>query len=202
MTTPRIRFTKVREVHSPTRNNVGDAGLDFYMPTDLSISDLINANSEKANYDSYAVQGSYSCILNDGKVESLVIGPHTRVVIPSGVRVLLEPSDSMMQVNNKSGRSTKQGLIFTAQVCDSPYTGEYHIGIYNTSEHPQMIKAGEAVVQFIHIPVFSTIPEEITLKEYKSIAESWGTRGSKGMGSGNNKARETNYSRPEDIEGD
>lgn len=30
---------------------------------------------------------------------------------------------------NKSGVATKDGLTFTAEIVDSPYTGEMHIGI-------------------------------------------------------------------------
>lgn len=187
----RIRFTKVREVNSPTRNNKGDAGLDFYMPTNLTLTDMANANEKsEVKYSSIIRRsGSYSASFKEGKIDKLFIAPNTRVVIPSGIKVLLEPANSMLQVNNKSGRSTKQGLIFTAQVCDSPYTGEYHIGIYNTSEKVQEIKAGEAVVQFVHIPVFDTTPEEISNAEFDQHAETWGTRGDNGMGSGNNQKK-------------
>lgn len=183
----RFRFTKVREVHSPTRNNEGDAGLDFYIPTNLTLSDLFNANSkaEDVSYSSKAVgEGTYGVIMSGGKISKIFIGPHTRILIPSGIKVLLEPKESMMQANNKSGRSTKQGLLFTAEVCDSPYTGEYHIGIYNSSRKAQELIAGEPIVQFVHVPVLIDVPEEISNKEYDKEAESWGTRGSKGFGSG------------------
>lgn len=187
MAKSRFRFTKVRSVKAPTRNNQGDAGLDFYMPEDLTLSDLLNANSavDDVEYNkNIASEGSYSVSVSDGKVQELYIGPKTRVLIPSGIRALLEPVASMMQANNKSGRSTKKGLIFTAEVCDSPYTGEYHIGVYNTSSKTQTIKAGEAVVQFVHVPVYLTDPEEISVEDYEVEAKNWGTRGTKGFGSG------------------
>ena len=94
----------------------------------------------------------------------------------------------MMQVNNKSGRSSKQGFVFTAQVCDSPYTGEYHLGVLNTSGVTQSLKADNAVVQMVHVPVYLTEPEEITLDEYNAASKDWGTRQEKGIGkSSNNK---------------
>ena len=31
-----IKFIRVREVHVPTRANAGDAGIDFYIPTNLN----------------------------------------------------------------------------------------------------------------------------------------------------------------------
>lgn len=187
MAKSRFRFTKVRSVKAPTRNNHGDAGLDFYMPEDLTLSDLLNANSAAGDVsykNNIASEGSYSISVSDGKVQELYIGPKTRVLIPSGIRVLLEPVDSMMQANNKSGRSTKKGLIFTAEVCDSPYTGEYHIGVYNTSGKTQTLRAGESVVQFVHVPIYLTDPEEISNEDYEAEAKDWGTRGTKGFGSG------------------
>ena len=36
----RFRFIKVREVVSPNRANPNDAGLDFYVPTDLYPEDI------------------------------------------------------------------------------------------------------------------------------------------------------------------
>ena len=38
----RIRFIKVRDVKSPSRSNVGDAGLDFYMPSNLTTQDILS----------------------------------------------------------------------------------------------------------------------------------------------------------------
>lgn len=193
MTEPRFRFTKIREVPSPTRANVGDAGLDFYMPTNLKLSDIFQANSKAEDIvhtQRQVQEGQYSTVLSDGKITKLIIGPKTRILIPSGIRALLEPLESMMQVNNKSGRSTKKGLIFTAQVCDTPYTGEYHLGVYNTSGSPQTLVAGEPVVQLVHVPIYLDTPEEIDNETYEKIAETWGTRGSNGLGSGDKEAEE------------
>lgn len=193
-----FKFTKVRKVHNPTRNNFGDAGLDFYMPEDLTPEDILQANKNakdiiitKVEYPTIK-QPYLSKLITDQEtnhVTSILIGPKSRIVIPSGIRVLLEPINSMMQVNNKSGRSTKQGLIFTAQVCDSPYTGEYHIGIYNTSKVSQELRANESIVQFVHVPIFLSEPQEISNDEFFELAENWGTRGDNGMGSSNNQPK-------------
>ena len=40
----RFRFIKVREVVSPNRANPNDAGLDFYVPTDLYPEDIHDKN--------------------------------------------------------------------------------------------------------------------------------------------------------------
>lgn len=184
--TSRFRCVRVRDVKLPHRANKGDAGLDFYFPKDLKVKDLlqVEANAHLEHVVNPPVMEDQFSVstTKDGYIKELFVGPRTRITIPSGIRGLLEPQTSMMQANNKSGRSSKQGFIFTAQVCDSPYTGEYHLGVYNTDGKTQALQADKAVTQFVHVPIFLTEPEEITLEEYEKVAENWGTRQTKGMG--------------------
>lgn len=174
---PRLRFTRIRKVKAPTRANEGDAGIDFYVPEDLNIDEF------KKKQSMIVSVGSTNHI-----IETIHLMPGERVLIPSGIRVLIEPKNSMLQANNKSGVATKKGLVFTAQVVDSPYIGELHIGVVNTSKKTVYIKAGEKLMQFIHTPVFLTEPEEIPNELYDKIADQWDTtRGTQGFGSSNNK---------------
>ena len=179
---PRLRYNRVRNVRPLTRANEGDAGLDFYVPRDLTLSE-INAKNPKSDL---------TIGLNpvNSRITKITLAPHSRILIPSGIRVLIEPRNSMLQANNKSGVSTKKGLIFTAQVVDSPYTGEIHIGVVNTSDSPVDILADEKLIQFIHVPIFLTEPEEIQEILYESEAEIWGTRGDKGFGSSDNSYKD------------
>lgn len=190
-TKERFRFTRVRNVKSPTRGNEGDAGLDFYIPEDLILSDLLKCNPDEL---------SCNVSFKDRVIDSIYLKPNSRILIPSGIRGLLEPKDSMLMVANKSGRSTKLGLIFTAQICDSPYVGEYHLGVYNTSPYVVELKAGQSLVQMIHTPIFLTKPEEIDNKSYEELSKNWGTRGTKGFGSSDKKDYEP--TNPQDVEGD
>ena len=64
------------------------------------------------------------------------------------------PKESALIAANKSGVSTKKGLVFTCQVIDSDYTGEIHLGMVNTSNENVSIVTGEKLVQFIHTPVY------------------------------------------------
>ena len=89
----------------------------------------------------------------------------------------------MLTAANKSGVATKLGLIYTAQIVDSPYTGEVHIGVLNTSSDFVILKPGQKLTQFIHIPIFDTTPEEISNDEYDKLSVNWGTRGNNGFGS-------------------
>lgn len=180
---PRLRFNRVRDVKLPTRANSGDAGLDFYVPKNLSAKELLEKNPGQeeiiTRVDAHA------------NVREIVVRPQCKVLIPSGIRALIEPENSMLQANNKSGVSTKKGLVFTAQVVDSPYTGEIHIGVVNTTDMPAIIGVGIdpekgkeiALVQFVHVPIFLTDPEEIDTEAYDELAKDWGTRGDGAFGS-------------------
>ena len=182
----RFRFIKVRDVKSPSRGNEGDAGLDFYIPEDLTLQDLVKANSQLMFHSETPEPGKVSLGYNsNNQVQFIYIFPFTRILIPSGIRGLLEPRYSMLMAANKSGISTKMGLIYTAEIVDSPYTGEIHIGVYNTSHEIQVIEAGTKLVQFIHVPIYLTEPEEVIKEEFDEDASTWGTRGNKGFGSTN-----------------
>lgn len=182
----RFRFIKVRDVKSPSRGNEGDAGLDFYIPEDLTLQDLVKANPQLIFHCEIPEPGKVTLEYNsNNRVQVIYISPFTRILIPSGIKGLLEPRSSMLMAANKSGISTKKGLIYTAEIVDSPYTGEIHIGIYNTSHEFQIIEVGTKLVQFIHVPIYLTKPEEVTHEEFYNDAQYWGTRGNKGFGSTN-----------------
>lgn len=185
MENPRFRCVRVRDVKLPHRANAGDAGLDFYFPRDLQVSDLkkVEANAHLEYTTSNPGENQFSVsTTKDGNIVDLFVGPRTRVLIPSGIRALLEPRASMMQVNNKSGRSSKQGFTYTAQVCDSPYTGEYHMGVHNNSNRPEKLEVDKAVIQMVHIPIYLSEPEEISKEEFDEISSNWGTRQDNGIG--------------------
>ena len=192
---PSFKFVRVRDVHVPTRANQGDAGIDFYVPNDLTVDDLI-----KCNTNTYI--GNWSITDNNIQVPSnevyglinevdnlchILIGPHATCVIPSGIRGILEPEASMLQANDKSGVSSKKKLKVTASIIDSPYTGEIHHVVFNTTNEIVEIDLGEKLVQYIHIPLYLTQPEEISDSEFKELKiekEFKSGRGSDGMGSG------------------
>lgn len=199
MNRPSIRYTRVRKVKPLAWANSGDAGLDFFFPEDLTVNQLLEKQAEQVlntygleftvGKDTWAhgwVHGlgqNDPLYLYDQPIDAVTIRPHARILIPSGIRVLLEPKQSMFMAANKSGVCTKKGLIFGAEIVDSPYTGEVHISLINTSNSNVTLKPGEKVVQFIHVPIFDTEPEEIPQQLYEDMAKNWGTRGDKGFGS-------------------
>ena len=188
-----LEFTKIREVKSPNRANDGDAGLDFYIPQ-LSDQDILKVG-EKGENDFSGINrkmfGKDYIKLKGLGTEDVyvVIKPGGRLLIPSGIKVLINPKESMLMAANKSGIATKEGLSFTAEIVDSPYTGEMHIGIHNGSTEEVWIPLNQnkKIMQFIHVPIILSNPVEITNEEYDEKAKNLGTRGDKGFGAHDNK---------------
>ena len=193
---PSFKFVRVRDVHVPTRANQGDAGIDFYVPNDLTVNDLIkyNTNTYVGNWDitskdqiTVPAGEVYGLINESDDLCRILIGPHATCVIPSGICGILEPEASMLQANDKSGVSSKKKLKVTASIIDSPYTGEIHHVVFNTTNKVVEIDLGEKLVQYIHIPIYLTQPEEINDSEFEKLKtekELKSGRGSDGMGSG------------------
>jgi len=179
-----LLFTRVREVRKPNRANSGDAGIDFYVPhlTDEDIR-IIPQNENQMH------QGNLRFKYDDNENIHISLAPGGRVLIPSGVRVLIDPRESMLMAANKSGVATKRGLLYTAEIVDSTYTGEVHIGVFNSS--PQRVDISltldEKLMQFVHVPVILSTPVEVTEEQYKAFEDTWGTRGASGFGSSDNK---------------
>lgn len=170
-----ILFTKLRDVKTPERGTPESAGIDFFMPKmdTKMIKDLLEKNNK-----------SSIIVLND----SVIIPAGERILIPSGIRVWIEDKETMLMAANKSGVATKLGLIFTAEIVDSDYTGEVHLGVYNTSHHPVTLYPGDKVMQFIQVPVYLSKMIEISPDQYDVIKNFYGTvRGEGGFGSTDKK---------------
>ena len=190
-----IKFIRVREVHVPTRANAGDAGIDFYIPTNLNLQHLLPCNTKSRVSINYmgntkqVLHDKVSVIDDPGKdqIKSFIIGPHTTLVIPSGIQAIIEPLDSELHFDDKSGKASGLNIHVYGGVIDSGYTGEMHFVIENTTSHQVEIKAGDKICQAIHRPIYLDIPEEITHDEFKVLAEAkkkQSGRGDAGMGSG------------------
>ena len=196
MKEPRLRFAISREVEVPKRASDNEAGIDFYIPTDLTEKDIQEANKLAIGIDIHCDIDS-SILLSrvgnvclktnqKGYISEIWLGPNSRIVIPSGVFALIEPSNSALIAANKSGISTKKGLTFGAQVVDSTYTGEIHISLINNCQSPQSLRAGDKVVQFIHTPIYTTKVEEISVEDFNTLSKGWSERGSNWQGSTDN----------------
>lgn len=174
-----VMFMKSREVKTPFRANKNDAGIDFFLPVmdEKMVQDVIAKNP-----DNPCIQRPF----NEENNPYIVVRPGTRVLIPTGIHTNLFPKDSAFIAFNKSGLSANHGIIVTAQVVDSDYTGEIHVGILNTSNEYMEFHQGDKIGQFVHIPIYLTDMREITPETYKELT-STSDRGNGGFGSTDNK---------------
>lgn len=154
---PTVYFYLSRDTKRPVRGTDQAAGIDFFMPF---YSEQFEEDLRKKNAAANLV---YTHTTDDKGNEQLIviIPPHERINVPSGVHTYMLPVESALIAANKSGVSTKKGLVFTCQVIDSDYTGEIHLGLVNTSNEPTSITTGDKLVQFIHTPVYFSTLERI-----------------------------------------
>ena len=184
---PRLRFALSREVQLPKRAGEHEAGIDFFIPKNLTTEDIKKANKDVHDIvifegvSEWPAAGQICLHVNEnGFITDIWFGAGSRLIIPSGVHALIEPWASELIAANKSGVSTKKGLIFGAQVVDSTYTGEIHISLINPGENPQVISAGDKAIQFIHTPILLTRVEQIEwdgLAGFLENAKDWSERG-------------------------
>lgn len=154
-----IFFIKTRSVISPQRNNPTDAGIDFFIPT-------FDSQFQKDLIDKNPTIDPSTQLFSD----HLILNPHQRILIPSGIKVKIEHGTSLIAFN-KSGICTKTGLIFGAQVIDSDYSGEIHISLINTSQYPIAIKENQKIIQFIHLPIILSQLQWISEEEYNELVK-------------------------------
>ncbi len=140
-----IEFYKSRKVKSPERAHSTDSGIDFFIP-DYS-NELIESINEK----------SFNALSSE---TNITISPGGRVLIPAGIHTNF-PDGYMLEMANKSGISTKLGLVTGAKIIDSDYEGEIHISLINTSNNVIRLNYGQKIVQGILIKVELDMPKEV-----------------------------------------
>lgn len=158
-----VKYVLIRDVHPPVRGTSESAGIDFYIPyfDEIFLRDLIAKNSQEGLKIEYRI-----CEDPDGsEILEMTVPAHSRILIPSGVKTYFDAGGALIAAN-KSGVATKKGLVFAAQVVDSDYTGEIHLGIINTTDRPVTVRTGEKIMQFIHMPVYLSDFEEIDDAEF------------------------------------
>lgn len=129
---------------------------------------------------------------------SLVLRPHSDLLIPSGIKAEL-PKGYMLMAADKSGvvasryaciaagrkpkdDSFPSAVIIGAKIVDEDYQGEIHIHLINTGCDTITIKPGTKIAQFILVPVLYDNIEVVPENElFSEITE----RGAGGFGSTN-----------------
>jgi len=134
-----LKFAKTRDVQSPSRGTKKSAGIDFYVPkaTKEFIDKLTSMNKE-------------SLIMYETYKDNFRIRPFSNILFPLGIKVNV-PKDYALIFFNKSGISSKKGLIIGACVVDEDYQGELFLNLINTTDDVVSIEFDKKIVQGILI---------------------------------------------------
>lgn len=158
-----IKFAKCRDVKSPSRGHVTDAGIDLFIP-------------EKTTFEMDGLTFNFD--------SNIVIQPNESMLIKSGIKFEI-PFGFCGILKNKSSIASKMNLFIGATVIDSFYNGEVHIDLHNVGKKAQVLKPGMKIAQMLILPVVCAEPieekEEELYKNMKKISDNF--RDSGGFGS-------------------
>lgn len=171
----KIRITKVGKVKTPCRGHQFDAGIDFFLPEDLTIEEFQELAKTINCYPRSVIPG------NDGFVEEISLECGESILIPSRIKMEI-PKGYMFVFMNKSGIASKRHLLVGSCVADTGYEGQIHINLHNVGKETQKIKKGEKIVQGILIPISNCEIEEVENEEIL-YGNNRSERGSGGFGS-------------------
>lgn len=169
-----LKYCKVREVKSPCRAHEFDAGIDFFVPSNLSLEVM----KDKFKITGCEVETEVD---DNGFVKCFMLKPNESVLIPSGIKVKI-PDGYMLQYHNKSGIASKRGLLIGANTVDIGYSGECHLNLHNVSNFTQIISAGDKIAQGIMVKIGFHQPEEVK-DEHELYGDETSARGEGGFGS-------------------
>ncbi len=82
--------------------------------------------------------------------EPVVIAPHGRAIIPTGLAIAL-PAGYEAQIRGRSGMAAKHGVMPANGVgtIDADYRGEVGVILLNTSDEPFTVEPGMRVAQMV-----------------------------------------------------
>ena len=139
----KIQICKVRDVKTPVRGTPVAAGLDFFVPNDLTVDDMKVMFSKTNHVLDFEFDSK------TGFVTRIIVKPGQSACIPSGIKARI-PHGYCMEFHNKSGVACKKSLIQGSCLIDEDYQGEWHIDVHNVSSvNAAEIKAGDKIAQFI-----------------------------------------------------
>lgn len=169
-----LRFCKTRLVKSPARAHVEDAGIDWFVPEDLTVEEMRQKDAMTGHELQY-------CCNEDGTIKQICLQPGQSVLIPSGIKVEV-PNGYALIFQNKSGVASKKSLLVGSSVVDIGYEGICHFNLHNASNRIQTIVAGEKIVQSVMHKIGFHVPVEVPESELYAKHSS---RGEGGFGSTN-----------------
>ncbi len=102
----------------------------------------------------YATAGSAGMDLCAHLHESVVLEPHERKLIPTGLFIEL-PTGYEAQIRPRSGLALKQGItcLNSPGTIDADYRGEIGVILINLSSEIQVLNSGDRIAQMVIAPV-------------------------------------------------
>lgn len=163
-----IKYTVSRIVKYPKK---AAQGFYLYMPSDLTIDTLMEYNSgiiqQKWNWLNkiFNPQGfgkvSFDLDRNEnGYIKTIVLGQNTRLLIPTGINIEeFTPAKSVLKVANEEKNSINKGLVYGIEIIGQSQGDEIFVSVFNPTSTILEIKAGDILVQVLHLFSYHTIPE-------------------------------------------
>ena len=98
----------------------------------------------------------------------IALGPGERITIPSGIKAVDMPKDSVLTVHVRSSIGIKKGLVLPngTGIIDSDYAnnpdteGDIMIALWNTTDKEAFIDAGERVAQGVFLKYLITADDD------------------------------------------
>lgn len=166
----KIIFERLTNVEMPHKAHTTDAGIDFYIPSDLEY--VVN-NGKNINIGLYTrnLEPTGDAITST----AIEIRPHESCLIPMGIKSKFDSGWALVFFN-RSGIATKKHLLRGACIVDSDYRGEIFVNINNVSNNTQYLLPGDKLIQAMLLPV-----PEVDIEEGKVDIDT--ERGEGGFGS-------------------
>lgn len=176
-----LKFKKTRVVKSPERGTGLSAGIDFFIPDQLTLNEMSSLQKTKGDVQCQ-VDGKHGIIVQ------YILPPQKRILIPSGIKVKFPKGYCGLFVD-KSGVSSKSGLTLLAKLIDEDYQGEVFLNVVNTSDTPVKFFPGQKLAQMILLESnIVDIQEVATLDDLYNGVET--ERGEGGFGSTNEPVKQ------------
>ncbi len=109
---------------------------------------IVNTSSNQL--PAYATEGSAGMDLRANLIETVVLQPLERKLVPTGLFIEL-PEGYEAQVRPRSGLAINHGItcLNSPGTVDSDYRGEIKVILINLSNEPQQIKHGDRIAQMV-----------------------------------------------------
>jgi dUTP pyrophosphatase len=108
-------------------------------------------------------------------IEDVVVPARSSAVVNVGLKFADIPEGYWIKVESRSGLGFKHGITAHPGIIDNGYRGDAGIKLYNLTDVPYQIKAGDRIAQFV---VYMNINMDVA---WGTVTES--SRGEKGFGS-------------------